>query len=178
PAPRRCERSRVEPVPTRRVWRVPVRAEPIAADASRAEEVRVEPRWSSRTGCVAMDPGASGTPAPSTADGDAPVAAGVAVAVPPPPSGEPQTLHQPSSYVPVQPGWVHAVTGSLPSMSLRRPAADRGPAGRPAVRTARPGRAPAGRRTGWSSRPPTPRPNRPARSARRRGRGPARAPVP
>ncbi|WP_241681151.1 hypothetical protein [Pseudactinotalea terrae] len=88
-------------MPTRLVVREPVRADPIAVEASRDDEVRVDPRYSaSRIGVVRADCGPSGPPAPRTADGETPVALVPCPelgAAPPGDSGEPQTLHHPSS---------------------------------------------------------------------------------
>ncbi|MFV0254121.1 MAG: hypothetical protein ACK5H2_12410 [Beutenbergiaceae bacterium] len=87
-------------MPSLRVTFEPTRAEPIAAEANRADEVRVEPcsGSDSPTGATGALLGAA-VPDPRTADGETlagVVAAGVAGDPEPPGCFEPQTSHQPS----------------------------------------------------------------------------------
>lgn len=102
----RWDRRRVELVPVRRVAREPVRADPIAALASREEDVRVDTGDEAglRAAALALEP-------PAEVD-----VAGSGAA----PAGDPQTLQYPSSIAPGHPGWVQpAAAGGVVIAVLR-----------------------------------------------------------
>src|SRR5262249_31052994 len=96
PAPSRAPRRRGDDVPSLRVSFEPAwaaRAEPSGVDASRFEARETVEGVLSGSKAAEVTAGA-----PVTADG----------LLAPSGAGEPQTSQYPSTYVPVQPGWVHA----------------------------------------------------------------------